>query len=75
MKKEIPPAVIVVVLIVIVAFIGFIGRKAILPPPRVQLSAEARKGMMAHISGQGSGGQEAGAPTMRPGMGSSQHSN
>ena len=70
MKKgiEIPPAVIVVILIVVVALIGFIGRKVLLPPERVQMSAEAIKGMKEHIGAPGSG-----APRM-PGPGGGQHS-
>jgi hypothetical protein len=69
MKKgiEIPPAVIVVVLIVVVAMIGFIGRKAILPPQRVQMSPEAIKGTKEHSMGSG-----AGAHT--PGPGGGEHS-
>jgi hypothetical protein len=64
MKKglEVPPAVIVVVIIVVVAVIGFIGRKAILPPARVQMSPEAIEGMKKHTMGPGSG-----APTPGPG--------
>ena len=69
MKKgiELPPAVIVVVVIVVVALIGFLGRKVILPPQRVQMSPEAIKGTKEHAMSQG-----AGASTPRPGGG--QHS-
>ena len=67
---EIPKAVVVVVVIALVAVIGFFGRKVIMPPPRVQLSDQAIKGMKEHMAGQGSGG----APTSAPGMGSGQHS-
>jgi len=72
MKKgiEIPPAVIVVVLIVVVALIGLVGyNKVLRPPQRVQMSAEAIKGMKQHMMGQGSGGGMPG-----PGGMSSQHS-
>jgi len=73
MKKgiELPPAVIAVVIVVVVALIGFFGYKAILPPQRVQMSPDARKGMMAHMTGQGSG---APAPAPGPGRGVTQHS-
>jgi hypothetical protein len=70
MKKgmEIPPAVIVVVVILIVALIGFVGRKVLLPPQRVQMSPDAIKGMKAHMGAPPGGG----AQTMVPGGG--QHS-
>lgn len=73
MKKgmEIPRgAVIVVIVVVVVALIGLIGRKLIFPPQRVQMSQDAIQGMKEHTAAQGSGG----APTMQPGMGSTQHS-
>jgi hypothetical protein len=71
MKKEIPPAVTVVVIIVVVAFIGFIGYKLTLPPQKIIMSAQAIKGMKAHMMGQGGG---SGARMPGPGGMSAQHS-
>ena len=67
---EIPRPVVVVVIIVVVVLIGFIGRKAIMGPQRVQMSPDAVRGMKEHMAGQGSGG----APSTGPGMGSKEHS-
>lgn len=58
MKREIPPAVIVVALIVVVAVIGIIGYKTLSGGGRVQMDAQAIEGMKKHMAGQsqGSGG-------------------
>jgi hypothetical protein len=74
MKKEIPPAAIVAVIIVVVALIGFFGYKAIVPPGKITMSAEAIKGMKAHTMGQGGAAQESGARMPGPGGMSADHS-
>jgi hypothetical protein len=55
MKREIPPAVIVVALIVVVAVIGIIGYKTLSGGGKVQMSAQAIQGMKEHMAGQGQG--------------------
>jgi hypothetical protein len=64
MKKEIPPAVTVVAIVVVVAVIGFLGYKLTLPPQKIIMSAQAIKGMKAHMMGQRAGASAPGSGGM-----------